>query len=136
MIYRFEIRGNQENPKGNPIPYHRTTQRAKWKDPAARRYAAWKKFVQQHALEAGLNIAKLKKNGDYRLDVTCFFVGEAHGDPGNIRKGVEDSLFEIAGDKHVWGMVDFAHASKADGYRYPSILVHLDEGLQIPSFRG
>ena len=126
MIYRFEIHGNQENPKGNPIPYHRTTQRAKWKDPAAKRYGAWKKFVQQHALEAGLKIGKLKKNGHYRLDVTCFFVGENHGDPGNIRKGVEDGLFEVAGDKHVWGMVTFCCAAKPVGKLFPGILIVLE----------
>ena len=112
MIYKFVIRGNQENPNGNPIPYHRTTQRAKWVDPAAKRYAAWKKFIQQHAIEAGLNIGKLKKNGCYKLDVTCSFVGENHGDAENIRKGISDALFEIAGDKHVWGTVNFFHDFK------------------------
>lgn len=127
MIWRFEIRGNQENPKGNPIPYHRTTTRAKWIDPAAKRYAAWKKFVQQHALEAGLNIGKLKKNGYYRLDVTCFFVGENHGDPDNCRKAIQDSLFEIAGDKHVWGLVVFAHKPTADKDSiFPGVLIRLE----------
>jgi hypothetical protein len=126
MMFRFGIHGNQENPKGNPIPYHRTTQRAKWKDPGARRYAAWKKFVQQHALEAGLKIEKLKKDGHYRLDVTCFFVGEAHADAENIRKGISDALFEIAGDKHVWGLVVFAHVSRADkGSIFPGVMITL-----------
>lgn len=126
MRYQFEIHGNQENPKGNPIPYHRTTQRAKWRDPAARRYAAWKKFVQQHALEAGLNIGKLEKNGNYRLDVVCGFIGENHGDPENVRKGIQDALFEIAGDKHVWGFVGFAHNSKADKENiFPGVSIEL-----------
>ncbi len=126
MIYRFDIHGNQKNPNGNPIPYHRTTQRAKWKDPAARRYAAWKKFVQQHALEAGLKIGELKKNGHYRLDVVCFFVGERHGDPGNVRKGIEDSLFEIAGDKHVWGLVTFHHGRRAADGWHPGVVIELE----------
>ena len=127
MIFRFEIHGNQENPKGNPIPYYRTTQRAKWVNRGARRYAAWKKFVQQHALEAGLKIGELKKNGHYRLDVTCFFVGETHADAENIRKGISDALFEIAGDKHVWGLVVFAHAPKAQkGSIFPGVIITLE----------
>ena len=82
-------------------------------------------FVQQHALEAGLKIGKLKKNGYYRLDVTCFFVGENHGDPGNVRKGIEDSLFEVAGDKHVWGMVAFCCASHPS-IPFPGVLIILE----------
>ena len=109
------IRGNQENPKqGNPIPYHRMTQRSKWTK-AAQRYLAYKNYIVQHALEAGLKIDKLKRNGCYQLDVVCMFRGENHGDPENVRKGIQDALFQIAGDKHVWGQVTFAHDALGPG---------------------
>jgi len=37
--------------------------------------------------------------------VKCFFVGEGHGDPENVRKGIQDALFAY-GDKHVIGNIE------------------------------
>ena len=111
---RFLVPGNQENPEGNPIPYHRMTQRSKWTK-AAQRYLAYKNYVVRHALEAGLKIDKLTRNGCYQLDVICLFHSENHGDPENIRKGIQDALFQVAGDKHVWGQVTFADGANNPG---------------------
>ena len=38
--YQFE-----EDEKGNPLGYHRTTQKSKWND-ASQRYEAWKEYVR------------------------------------------------------------------------------------------
>ena len=115
LDFSLFIPGNQENPKtGNPIPYHRMTQRSKWTK-AAQRYLAYKNYIVRHALEAGLKINKLTPNGVYELDVVCHFRSENHGDPENIRKGIQDALFQIAGDKHVWGMVAFVHHPSKPG---------------------
>lgn len=108
----FFIAGNHEDPKnGNPIGYYRMTQRSKHVDPAAKRYQAWQRYVQQLALEAGLRFAKLQKNGTYELNVICWFKDQPgtcrHADPENVRKGIQDALFQGAGDQHVWGMVMF-----------------------------
>ena len=108
----FFVPGNQENPKGNPIPYHRMTQRSKWTK-AAQRYLAYKNYIVKYALKAGLRIEKLTRNGTYELNVVCMFHGENHGDPENVRKGIQDALFQIAGDKHVWGMVTFVHGGRS-----------------------
>ncbi len=124
MNIHFFIPGNQEDPKGNPIPYHRTTQKSLW-DKQAKRYAAWKKYVQQCALEAGLDIRKLQKNQTYSLDVMCWFTDETHGDPENVRKGVQDALFEIAGDKHVFGAVYFAHIPGLTESHNPGVEISL-----------
>jgi len=95
-VYELEIEGNQDDCEGNPIPYHRTTQRGTW-DKAARRYAAWKEFVQfKFAKEYG--VADLGKpiQGSPRgkIHVGITFKGENHGDPDNIVKGILDALFK------------------------------------------
>lgn len=111
---RFFVPGNQGDPHGNPIPYHRMTQRSKWTRPA-QRYLAYKGYVQKHALEAGLQFDRLEKNGWYRLDVEVNFADETHGDPENVRKGIQDAIFQRAGDKHVWGSVTFCHNPREVG---------------------
>jgi len=106
-IWELTIRGNQEDPKqGNPIPYERTTQGSHW-DPRKKRYAAWKRYVVGCWLEQFGDIPKFKNGSSYRLDVDCFFKNETHGDPENVRKGIQDSLF--LNDKHVWGSVRYWH---------------------------
>jgi len=108
------IYGNQEDPKeGNPIPYYRMTQKSKWKDKYAKRYNAWKKYVQQCWLEKFGKYPDFEPTGTYQLNVFCHFmaygpdVHDGHGDPDNIRKGIQDALFES--DCHIWGTVYFTH---------------------------
>ena len=108
--YILEIRGNQEDPlKGNPIPCARMTQRSKWSK-AARRYLAWKKYVVGCWIEKFGERPFFPPDRYYRLNVEIVFRGERHGDPTNIRRGVEDALFSQ--DKHVSGNVEFEHGQK------------------------
>jgi Endodeoxyribonuclease RusA len=117
MQYELTIAGNHVDPKGNPIPYYRMTQASKWEDPAAKRYLAWKKYVQQCWLEKFHRYPQFGA-GRYRLDVTCYFTTTknggncSHGDPENVRKGVQDALF--AQDQHVVGSVDYHHVQGND----------------------
>lgn len=121
MRYELEIIGNQEDPKnGNPIPYERMTQRGKWKNRRAQRYLAWKKYVQECWLEKYGRFLKYDGSESIRLDVTCLFRGENHGDPDNIYKGIADALF--ANDKHVFGRINFAHCTDRPGVRIEIVI--------------
>lgn len=105
--YILEIRGNQEDPlNGNPIPCLRVTQRSIWSKPA-KRYNAWKKYVVGCWIEKFGERPDFNSFGEHRLNVHCRFKGERHGDPTNIRRGIEDALFK--NDKHVFGTVTFNH---------------------------
>lgn len=108
----FVIKGNHEDPNGNAVPYQRMTQRSKYKDPAALRYLCWKIYVLQAWQTQVRQPFPCEADGYYRLDVVCFFLGERHADPENVRKGIQDALFP-RGDKHVKGLVDFGHVKSA-----------------------
>jgi len=102
-MIEFTLVGNQEDKFGNPIPYHRQTQRSSFYNPSARRYHDWKDFARQ---EYWLHICKKISdqklfNKDFRGKgaFTIGFKGENHADPDNIAKGIPDALFE--NDKHV-----------------------------------
>ena len=116
---KFTIYGNQENVKGNPIPYHRTTQGSKWSE-AHRRYESWKGYVVNSFLlsngaiycwAACENLASCrkpltsKKGEKWRIDIVIYFANERRGDCVNIMKGIEDALFHD--DKYVTGSYDF-----------------------------
>ena len=125
-MIRFIIPGNHKDPRGNPKPYLRTTQRGKYGD-AYEDYMDWKVYVLQCAMEAGVwrGIQRLKTDvkllSQYdrkiRLDVILYLVGLVHGDPENIRKGIIDAIFppkmatdiedEYLDDKNVMGNVNF-----------------------------
>jgi hypothetical protein len=100
----FEIRGAHDDPKANAVPYERMTRRSKYKDPRALRYKAWKIYVLKCFSEQTRQAFPCEPDGQYRLDVKCFFVGENHADPENVRKGIQDALFAY-GDKHVFGLI-------------------------------
>lgn len=121
MFIQFTIKGNQEDPRGNPVPYHRTTQKAKWSD-EAKRYERWKKFVVD-ALMIRLSENKeiwdvfakqwmagkkpiIPSSKKQRCDIVIFWKNKAHGDPDNILKGINDALFQ--NDKNVACSVDFS----------------------------
>jgi len=108
----FAVRGNHEDPNGNAVPYERMTQRSKRTDYRALRYLAWKVFVLQSFIEQTRQGCPCAPDGYYRLDVKCFFIGEGHADPENVRKGIQDALF-VYGDKHVIGSVDLEHVKEA-----------------------
>jgi Holliday junction resolvase RusA-like endonuclease len=134
----LEIRGNHLDPQGNAIPYERMTTRSKWADPRALRYIAWKSFIQtQWWLQTGKKLPH-KKNARYRLDVICYFktgkkagTCSTHADPENVRKGIQDALFHVAGDKHVVGLVDCFHVE-----RDPKVVITVgEEGEGLKPFK-
>ncbi len=136
MKIAFTINGNQENPKGNPIPYHRATQKSRW-SPECQRYEAWKSYVQEafYSESKKFNIERIfsddppeklmKKMMDgkitkpinlkkkMRTDIFIYWANNAHGDPDNILKGVNDALYQ--NDKLVAGSVDFAEKPTGEG---------------------
>ncbi|HEY8191247.1 MAG TPA: hypothetical protein VIG74_02390 [Alphaproteobacteria bacterium] len=107
MRIEFTIYGNHEDRRGNPLPYHRATQRSKWSK-AHQRYIAWKAYVQKEFAKAARGLIPDRYGyepigGEPRalVEATIFFLPhlKAHGDPDNIVKGISDALFES--DKEV-----------------------------------
>lgn len=109
ISYYLRIEGNHENPVGNPIPYERMTARGKFVRRDAKRYIGWIDFVQKQWLSQVKAPLPSSKNFYWQLDVMIGFKGEHHADPDNVRKGVQDALFKLSGDKHVSGSVNFTH---------------------------
>jgi len=116
------IIGNHEDPNGNPLAYTRMTQRGKWKRLSAQRYLGWKIYVQKSWLEkfGKYPFQMFEKDAKYKLDVFCYFKNNKHGDPHNIRGGIQDSIF--VGDKRVVGSVEM------DYYQYPRVEITVTEG--------
>lgn len=123
----FSIRGNQENPDGNPIPYERSTQRGQWM-PRVKRYREWQNYVRKIFSEAAERgpiaeyfdekpIPKTKQK--ITMDITIFWANDAHGDSDNIWKGIADALFE--NDKYVSGSFEFFQSGEKKGIVYVTI---------------
>ncbi len=102
---------------GDPVPYLRMTQgqtrlmripdRKTSRQGAAvkariRRYLVFKEFVLLCSLGKKYNPAPMSKT---ILNVTVFFKNRKHGDPDNIRKGIQDALFTQ--DRCIAGSVDY-----------------------------
>lgn len=109
---QFTIYGNQENLKGNPIGYHRTTQGSVW-NAGSRRYNAWKQHVAAAFIDGTgqmpfgtgkpINLGKAKAY----LHTIIYYANDVRPDPDNVQKGIADALF--VNDKNVAGSYDFAH---------------------------
>lgn len=89
---------------GQPVGYTRQTY---WQArignlPHVKRYRAWKEFVRICSLQVKFNRNPIDK---IRLDVMIYFKNKKHPDPENVRKGIQDALFE--NDKYVIGCYDF-----------------------------
>lgn len=132
MKIKFTIKGNQEDPTGNPVPYVRSTRAALWRSDG-RRYAAWKAYVQKqfinclielktHEFVKGGNLAatfdtdtpkpiRIFSDAKARMDIKIFWKNGAHGDPDNIFKGIADALF--VNDRNLDG--SFKSAVSNDG---------------------
>ena len=120
MLHSFTIYGNQEDTKGNPIPYLRTTQGTQWTK-AAIRYSQWKAFVRICLIDSLQGIPKdnvlwcVAKNNKAieftktksEMQLQIFFSNKAHADPDNIFKGIADALF--VNDKLLSGSFDFGY---------------------------
>ena len=133
MEIKFTIRGNQNEPKGNPIPYTRVVGRALW-TVEAKRYAAWKEYVRAEYIEKSKSpitakvgeellylmtfdtkVSPIVLNSGHkaRMELKIFWANESHGDPDNIFKGIADALF--ANDKQLAGSFDFEKAKDGKG---------------------
>ena len=86
---RFIIRGNQENPLGNPMGYMRTTYRSKWTKKYGR-YRAWKSYVWVSLCSEYLE--KPRYIDKVFCDIRIWYVDNRRSDPDNILKGIIDSL--------------------------------------------
>lgn len=116
----FTIKGNQDDPTGNPIPKLKKTGKQHW-TPEAKRYVRWKEHVQialidalqkinpEAARDAARNIAAVGKPlvlGDRRahMAIKISWKNGAHGDPENIFGSIADALFY--NDKELYGSFD------------------------------
>lgn len=124
---KFTIKGNQENPNGNPIPYLRTTQASQWTDKAVR-YQEWKGYVvgayikalekiekkERQAFEKYTDLTKLKpiKNTGEKIhmQLQITWMNKAHADCDNVFKGIADALF--TNDKFLVGEFDYEYGDK------------------------
>lgn len=138
----FIVKGNQEKPDGNPIPYQRTTQASQWTD-KARRYQEWKSYVVASYLDALEIIPKIdradfgdahdliqkkpikKTNKKIRVDIICYFADNSHADCDNIFKGIADALF--MNDKYIAGSFDFIYPEDKKGKVEIKITFYDDE---------
>ncbi len=118
----FTVHGNQQNPKGNPLGYHRTTQASKW-GKAHQKYVAWKSYVQQAFNFQCVYVASktsmafqpicLEPGQKAYLDIMIHYANDLRSDPDNVQKGIADALF--VNDKNVAGSYDFDTASDKAG---------------------
>jgi len=110
--YNFTIHGNQEDTKGNPIPYFRQTQRSSRFNKNAIRYHHWKDYVRNTINEqTGLQLSQftlLKVPTKAYMVMKIYFKSKVHADPDNIFKGIADSIFH--NDKYVAGSFDFEYS--------------------------
>jgi hypothetical protein len=122
-MYRFEVKGNPENPGGNPLPKLHTTRRQFWLE-KSKRYTAWKDYVvgslfkalgdSEEAKPLALNLAVKGKpldigDGKASMKILIHFGNRHHGDPENIFGSIADALF--VNDKHLVGSFDYVYST-------------------------
>lgn len=126
--YKFTIYGNQEDAKGNPIPYFRQTQRSARFNKNAIRYHHWKDYVRDAFNEAvgSFTVSQhilLEVPVKAYLHTRIYFANKKHADSDNIQKGIKDALF--SNDKMVAGDYDFDYDKETP--RVECTLVFVDE---------
>lgn len=132
MTITFTIQGNQENPIGNPLGYHRTTQRGKY-GKANVRYYKWlmhvrSAFIKANAQKGNEMIPLSKKDKPIEsgsskvyLHTKIYFHNNSRSDPDNVQKGIADALF--VNDKNVAGSYDFELAEDKAGKVLVTIII-------------
>jgi hypothetical protein len=118
---RFTIRGNADDPVGNPLPKIRMTRRQSWK-PEVKRYIRWKQHVvdayiatvkamhPDESIVASLNLARGKKpivldGRRARMDIRIKWHDGHRADAENVFGSIADALFH--NDKNLSGSFDF-----------------------------
>jgi Holliday junction resolvase RusA-like endonuclease len=130
MTIKLSVVGNQEDKRGNPIPYHRTTQGSKW-NPSHKRYLSWKNHVTRSLPadneECGRLIQRwatgrarkpIPDSPHGKVTAKIYFGKETHADPDNVIKGILDALFE--NDKEI-----DVHTSHSCGNPEPKVEVSI-----------
>lgn len=134
MELTFTIRGNHEDPHGNPVPYVRSTRGALWRKDG-KRYAEWKQFVRAAFLavcfqnekcipwiskesarelyDLSIKPIDTRQFWEARMNLMIYWRNRAHGDPDNIWKGIADALF--ADDRNLNGGFESAVAPDGKG---------------------
>lgn len=120
----FKIKGNQEDPDGNAVPYFRTTQGSQWKK-GAKRYHAWKDFVRAQVIDVLAAMKSLDREQwseliDFRgnkpikatdkkvwMKIYIIWKNKTHADSDNVFKGIADALF--MNDKYLVGEFDYEY---------------------------
>lgn len=128
--FAFIIDGNQEDPNGNPMPYTRTTQGAKW-SPKYERYQKWKSYVVGAFIKEFQNLDKqeraefakvvdfskekpiAKSEHKQKMSIEIYYKDKTHADSDNVFKGIADALFQ--NDKMLMGDFDFFYSIKKQG---------------------
>jgi hypothetical protein len=137
----FTIKGNQENPNGNPLPKNRKTYRQQWTT-EARRYQEYHEYVRGIFLGALLESKKIShkqfrdlyycsggrkpidsKKIKGRMKIFITWADETHGDPENIFGAIADALF--VNDKYLAVVADFDPIPKGKG--------RVDVEIEIPA---
>jgi len=125
---KLTITGNQENKKGNPIPYLRTTQGSQWTDKAVR-YQEWKRYVVAQLIDWLDSIPKAERmeysdviyllgkkpikatTQKIHMRLCITWADKKHADCDNVFKGIADALF--MNDKYLSGEFDYHYGDQA-----------------------
>lgn len=121
MEIKFTIKGNPDDPAGNPVPKLKMTGRQHWM-PGAKRYVSWKSQVvlafldavaEQHPAFLPIMHKSLAFRGkpiellldkSAEMELTIFWKNDAHADPENVFGSIADALFK--NDKNLYGRFD------------------------------
>lgn len=101
---------------GRPQGFTVMTRRGSWASARAKRYIAWKKFVQAEAARQGWQPERFPGGAGLAIFSQAFFENGVHPDPENVHKGIVDSLFWSmkGGDKQLGGAFGPPQYSKTD----------------------
>lgn len=118
LVYEFEITGLEYN----PVPYKRTTQRAKFVSKDYKKYLEWKTLLGDTFCASNPKAPKriIRRgeewhavpglSGAYFVETVAIYKDKAHGDTDNVAKGVLDALFK--NDKYVSGSYGYEYSDK------------------------
>jgi len=94
----------------NPVPYKRTTQKAKHVNADYKKYQGYKQKIYVSFIKKTGNYPHvlLNKSKKYYVEVMAYYKDKTHGDTDNVAKGVNDAIFaKPLSDKYVAGSYDF-----------------------------
>lgn len=132
---KFTIKGNHEDPHGNPLPKIKKTRNSYWTK-EAQRYAKWKAYVQAQFLSQNFGSMRLEtarcvrgekpirlaKSQKAHMSLKISWKNGAHGDPENVFGSIADALFE--NDKNLDGSFESTPSENGIGRVEAEITVH------------